>query len=254
MSNKKSVLLLLVFAVFVGGYYFLIKPLMGDKDGGFSKTDDFSLIDNEFWYAGSFEDNRELRSITNEGGIVTLKKTDAGEDVYLLSKPIHVGKKQIVSIKRRLRIKPGKDYFSGGIVLFQTQSKRRLINTEDKLPYGSALFLVEYVYNPNGYGKRPGTKNIRLLAPDYNENQNYELLDGIFNKWYEEEISYNSYTGELTYTENTHSASIKVPPITDDHIRIWMHAYGNDKTQQIEVDSIDIEVKNIEDSELDNAK
>ncbi len=251
MKKNRMFLSVLVFVLFVSVYFFFLKPMFVTEDEVVNKVDDFTLMDNEFWYVGSMSDHRELKGQADiEKGVLILKKIATGEDLYLLSKPIPLGKKQILTVKRRIKVNPGKEYFSGGLVFFQTSAKTRLINPAEKHPMGSAFSIIEYVYDPAGSGIRPGTKNIRILSPDWQETKSYELVDPVFNKWFDEEIVYNSYTGQLDYTVNGETYSVFVPIITDDSIRIWMHAYGNSKNQQIEVDNFEIKLENLEESDM----
>lgn len=252
MDKKRFYGSILVFMCFLLVYFFVVKPMFETGDTSMNKIDDFDVIDNEFWYVGSMTDNRELHGFAEfYKGILTLRKTSSGEDLYLLSKPIPVDKKQILTVKRRLKIKPGAEYFSGGLVLFQTNSKTRILDQSQKNPFGSAIGIIEYVYDPSNKSTRPGNKNIRILSPDWKKSGFYELIEPVYNKWFEETLTYNCYTGEMEYfIDNKEVHKIQSPVILDSSIRIWMHAYGNSKTQQIEVDKVEISLENIEEKAL----
>lgn len=232
----------MTFIIMVALYHFVLAPLM-EKQQVFYYEDDFNTANKEFWYAASMKDNKELHPKDFIGTHLNLRKYEAG-DIYFLSKPIALGKNQIFRLKRRLRVNPGQEYFAGGLALFQTSTKYRVIDRAEKHPFGSALALVEYVSNPKGLGERPGNHNIRILGPDYQREDNYLLLDPMFNKWFEEELIYSAKDGSLSYSVNGEVETMKVVPLSDKYVRVWMHAFGNSKLQDIEVESIEIEVKN----------
>lgn len=243
MRRLRTLFIFVVFALVVSAYYFIVSPLI-TKQKVFYYEDEFNHGNKEFWYAASIEDHKELNPKDFIATHLSLRKYDPVGDVYFLSKPIALGKNQIFRVKRRLRVNPAQDYFSGGLALFQTSSKYRVVDAEEKHPFGSALALVEYVYNPKAIGERPGRNNIRILAPDYQKEDNYLLLDPMFNKWFEEELIYNAADGRLTYSVNGEVENITVVPLSDKYVRVWMHAYGISKLQEIEVERVEIEVKN----------
>lgn len=244
MNKLKSLLIFLSFALVVGVYYFVVSPMLASGHRTFYFADDFSTIKKDFWYAASMEDNKELRIQDFIKTKLILRKYDNHGDVYFLTKPIPMTKKQVLSIKRKVRIQPGEEYFSGGLALFQTSSKYRVIDPANKYPFGSAISLVEYVSNSEGGNERPGNHNIRILAPDYKQTGNYLLLDPVFNKWFEEEIVYSAEDGKLKYIIDGEEENFMTAPLSDSFIRLWMHAYGNSKVQEIEVENIEIEVRN----------
>lgn len=243
MKKSRTLLIFSVFIVAVALYYFVVSPLLV-KHQVFYYEDDFDRPNKEFWYAAGMKDHKERTPDDFIGSHLSLRKYDTEGDIYFLSKPIALSKNQIFRVRRKVRVSPAEDYFSGGLALFQTSSKYRVVDAEEKYPFGSALALVEYVYNPKSLGDRPGRNNIRVLAPDYQKSDNYLLLDPVFNKWFEEELIYNAKDGELTYSINGEVESLKVVPLSDRYVRVWMHAYGNSKLQEVEVERIEIEVKN----------
>lgn len=228
----------------VSVYYFVLAPMLESNRQVFYYKDDFSHGNKEFWYVAGMKDHKELNPKDFIGSHLNLRKYDESGDVYFLSKPIALGKNQVLKVKRRLRINPAEDYFSGGLAIFQTSSKYRVIDAAEKHPFGSAIALVEYVSNPQGRGERPGKHNIRILAPDYQKSDNYLLFDPMFNKWFEEELTYHAKDGLLTYSVNGELESMNVVALSDRYVRIWMHAFGNSKRQEIEVEALEIEVRN----------
>ncbi len=252
MNKRKTLIFLFVFIVIVSLYYFGIRPIFSKTDGSFRFEDDFNELNGKFWYVGSMQDNKEIKASADiQDGILTLKKDINEEDVYFLSKPIPIGKKQILTIKRTLRVNPKNKYFSGGLAVFQTSQKQRIVDIEEKHPFGSALFTVEYVYNLSGKGKRPGKKATRILFSKWDKDDEYLLIKPTYNKFYEEEIVYNNYTGLFQYKVNGETYEKKIPTVKDENIRLWMHAYGNYYKQSIEVDKISIKVENVEESDME---
>ncbi len=251
IKKRRFLIFLFVFVALVSLYYFGVKPLLLDDDGNFHYKDDFDKLDVKFWYVGSMQDHEEIQSSADiKNGVLTLKKDVNEEDVYFLSKPIPINKKQILTIKRKVKIDPKNKYFCGGIAVFQTSSKSRIIDTDDKHPFGSALFTVEYVHNMTGKGERPGKHAVRILFSKWEENSDYLLIPPIYNQYYDEEIVYNNYTGLLQYKINGEVYEKTIDTVEDENIRIWMHAYGNSYKQSVEVDSISIDIENVEDSDM----
>ncbi len=251
MSKRKYFIILFVFAAFVTAYYLGVKPMFSKTGENFYYKDDFPSLNTDFWYVGEMQTNKNVEgSINISEGILSLEKNHMGEDVYLLSKPIKMGKKQILTIKREITIHPSKAYFSGGLVVFQTSSKKLAINSASDLPFGSSLFMLEYIKDPSGKSKRPGKNNIRILPNNWEKDKLHLLMKPIFDKKYKEEFTYNAYTGEVRYKMGEKEHSIKTQPLEKQYIRIWMHAYGKSAKQRIEMDNIQIRIQNLEDADI----
>lgn len=211
--------------------------------------------DKDFWFYADMENDEQIsgkKPIKN--GKFILKRIEGDKNPYLLSRPIKIKKKQIVKIKRRLKLTPSDKYYSAGLVLFQTPEKRLIVNNDAKLPYGAALVMVEYVSNVSDESKRPGKKGTRVLTPEWKNDRNFKVLETIFDEFFEEELSYNSSTGEIVYKNPKGEYSYKTSKLSTDMIRIWMHSYGNSSEQSVEIDWVELSVTSIEEKELSKEK
>ncbi len=251
MQKRRLYIFVFVFIVVVSLYYLGVKPMFKEKSANFFYKEDFTSLDPEFWYAGSMQTNLDTSNqVDIKDGILRLEKNSVGEDIYLISKPIHLGKKQVLSIKRNLRLNPAQSYFSAGLVVFQTNDKKLAIDPQEKLPFGTSLFMVEYVKDPTGKSTRPGDNNIRILPTNWQETNTYSLITPIFNTWFKEELTYDAYTGKLDYQLGDKTYSLKTTPLQRNNIRIWMHGYGLSAKQKTEIDDITIRVYDLEDKDV----
>ncbi|MDO4772702.1 MAG: hypothetical protein Q4A72_03980 [Bacillota bacterium] len=252
MSRRRLILFLLLFALLISLYYYAVKPLLHTGENALYQ-DDFSTLNSDFWYVGSMQTDAEIKSQAKlDGGALILEKTARGEDLYFLTRPLKMSKRQILTVRRKLNVHPGKDYFSGGLVLYQTDSVKRFINPSDEMPFGKPLLMVEYVKDPTGKSKRPGKNNIRILPPNWKEDESAVLMKSIFDRDFEEELTYHADTGLIEYRAGGAKETLQGEPLKNKNIRVWMHAYGNSAKQRIRVDEMEIEVRNIEDSNLEN--
>ncbi len=253
MQRRRLYIFVFVFVVVVSLYYIGIKPMFKEESQNFFYKDDFAGLNKEFWYAGSMQTNLDTSNqIDIKDGILHLEKNLNGEDIYLLSQPIHLGKKQVLSIKRNLRLDPAKSYFSAGLVVFQTNAKKLDINPAEKLPFGTSLFMLEYVKDPTGKSTRPGNNNIRVLPANWQETDTYSLINPIFDTWFKEEVIYDAYTGRIDYKIGDKTYTINGVPLERNNIRIWMHGYGLSAKQRTELDDITIRVYDLEDKDVGN--
>lgn len=252
MNKRRYLISIFVFAALVSLYYYGVRPMLGEGGETLFFKDDFTSMNTDFWFVGSMQTNEELKGAAKiDEGTLTLQKTAKGEDLYFLSKPLKMGKKQVLILRRKLDIHPGKEYFSGGFVVFQTNSKANLVSSDEKFPYGSALIMLEYVKDPTGKTDRPGKNNIRLLSPGWKEKDNALLIKPIYEKEFEEEIVYNAYTGVIEYKAGGKKYRVEASPLREPYIKIWMHAFGHSAKQRINVHDFELEIKNLEDLDLE---
>ncbi len=253
MQKRRLYIFIFVFVVAISLYYVGVKPMFKKDSENFFYKDDFANLNTEFWYSGSMQTNLNTSNqVDIKDGILCLKKDLQGEDMYLLSKPIHLGKKQVLSIKRNVRFNPAKSYFSAGLVVFQTNSKNLEINPQEKLPFGTSLFMIEYAKDPTGKSTRPGKNNIRILPSNWQETDTYSLITPIFNTWFKEEVLYDAYTGRIDYKLGDKTYTVNGVPLERNNIRIWLHGYGLSAKQKTEIDDITIRVYNLEDKDVGN--
>lgn len=236
---------IIVFIVFVVFAYFVfqfgILKSQEDQFDVYHYVDGFDSLDRDYWFVGEWETHKSAFSkVFLEDGVLTIpvKETDRGP--YVLSEPILVGDREILKIKRRVKVHYGSDYFAGGLVIFETDDNTFRPDPNVGLPFGNALILVEYAHDVQEGTERPGRDNFRLLAPDWKLNKNYVLAEPIYDEWFIEELTYNTYTGRVTYEINDKAYTLRSLALTKDYIRIWMHAYGSFTGHQVQVDYMDI--------------
>lgn len=195
---------------------------------------DLKNPDKNKWYAGQWDSNQEAWDdifFTDEG--IGLKATKVDKIPYLLSKPIKIdaGSETIIKIRRKVKMKPGHDYFAAGLVLFQCHSEDEEISQIKGLNFGEALFQIEYAANTPKNSNRPGSPDVfRILVPEWQANELYRLVEPIFNEFFDEEIIYNTKLGKLIYrakgSGEMREVVTDVYKINDKYVRIWMHGYG----------------------------
>jgi hypothetical protein len=250
---------IIVFLVFVVSAYFIYTNVSFD-DLAIKRQeldiityfDGFEVLDREMWYVGEWETHESAyNKVFLSDNIIKIPVNETDKGPYLLSKPIALGEKEIIKIKRRTKLKYGSDYFAGGLVVFETDQEEFKPDARRGLPFGNAVILVEYAHDQNENTQRPGTDVFRLLAPDWETNKNYVLAEPIFDEWFVEELIINTYTGRVSYILNDKVYSIKSIAITKPYIRIWMHAYGEYTGHELEIDYFELKLTDPENESLE---
>ncbi len=239
----------LVFVIFAFGVY-QIKDKVESKVDNYQFRDDFNHIDRDFWYAGEW---KTLFSAYNkvdiDNGKAVLKIEEVDRGPFLLSKPIELNNGDVLSVKRRVKMKYANENFTGGLVLFETHEKE-LIPSALNSPLsvlGNGIVLVEYVYNYDESSERPGSDVFRILPRNWKENGNYRLSDSVFHKWFEEELIYNTITEQVIYKLNGKEYTVNSQKMKDNRVRIFMHGYGFGVDHMLEIDWVEINItKSIE--------
>ncbi len=235
---------ILVFSAVMFVYHSYIRPrFFGPKDV-VMVVDDFEKENTRDWYIASMQDDIPVGAeFKVQSGKVYLRKTKDEKDLYLLSRPLKLEKGKVLRVTRSIRLSKGAGYFSGGMAIFQTSSNQKMLNLKAENNKGSALLLVEYISDAPKESKRGSKDGIRLLAPSWEKNGGIKTLPLPAEKEYvEEEILYNSSTGETIYRCGEKKKAFQSVPLTDDYVRLWMHAYGEGTGQYIEVDKVLVEV------------
>ena len=100
---------------------------------------DFDEMDKEFWFVGEWETfNRSYDLVTMTGGILKLSSDTTGVMPYMLSKPIELQRKDVLTIKRKAKISHGLGTFSGQPILNLNRAKRMVLGLR---PLATALCL-----------------------------------------------------------------------------------------------------------------
>jgi len=237
---KRILVFILFVAVAYGIYTFGFNQTKKIISEPFVLYDGFNQIDRETWYVGEWETHQAAYSkVFVENGIVRLPVNETDRGPYLLSLPILRTGYDLLSIKRRVLVAPANGYFAGGFAVFETDDDRFRPTAQDQLPFGNAGLLIEYAQDPLEMTTRPGEEAIRLLAPNWRDN-NVVTIEPIFGEWFTEEITYDLKNGAVTYKLNDKSYTLKSIPLTKSYIRLWMHSFGHFTGHQISIDYIEV--------------
>ena len=198
---------ILFFFIFILGAYMLFFTNFKERFGETSKNDGFydtfNTLERENWFVGEWSTHEAaFGSVFLEDGVAKLPITISDKGPYLLSKSFPVEGYEVVKIKRRVKLSPGEKYFSGGMALFETNSENMRPDVQAAMPFGNALFLIEYANGTYGASTRPGDSTFRILTPGWQTNGNFLLVDPQFDVWITEEITYNFLDGSVSYTLN----------------------------------------------------
>ncbi len=208
---------------------------------------DFETLDKTFWTTGYWDDlSRQNDAVALDGGVLKVGVDPRLGAGYLLSKPIPIREGDVITLKRRVRISSGDDMFNGGLAMFQT-SDENLIPQASSGPwvrsFGDGVFLVEYSRDLLSVQDRPGRDVIRFLAADWEYNNNYQLITPIYDRWYDETITFDTRSSQMTYSIDGKTYRLNSYQLDRSYIRFFMHAYGEGVGHLLEVDSLEITVE-----------
>ena len=240
----KKMIIFLVFIAFCFGVYFI----NNDDDvslPSFHYVDEFDSLDRDFWYVGEWKslysayDKAKLNN-----SILKLEIDEVDKGPVLLSKPIEIMNGNVLTIKRRVRMTYANNHFTGGLALIETKDEGLIpsaLNNENT-NLGNGIVLIEYVNSFEDDSKRPGRNVFRVLPRSWEFDDNYELVEPIFNEWFEEEIIYDTTEKTITYKLNDKVYSVKSQEMFEERIRIYMHGYGFETGHIVEIDWIEISI------------
>ncbi len=253
LKSKLGYILIIAIVVAYFGYGLLNSANRTAKDEMIDTKqiqDDFDILDKTRWYAGEWLTHRPINDeISIVDGIVSLAVNQNDKAPYLLSKPIEIADYDIIKIKRRVKLHYGSDYFVAGMVVFESDSNTFKPKLDSELPFGDAVVMVEYAHDFGDNTKRPGEDAIRILAPDWQTNNNFELAPIVYDTWFSEELVIDN-NGKITYYINGEPYQIEGNGINSKYFRIWMHGYGAYTGHNVEVDWIQITMTNSENEAL----
>jgi hypothetical protein len=241
----KKIIVFLVFIVFSFGVYHITQD-NEDVLPTFQYRDDFDQMNRDFWYVGEWQsyyssyDKAKLRN-----GILRLEIDEVDKGPVLLSKPIDVENGNILTIKRRVKMSYANDHFTGGLALLETSDEGLIPSAlnSDNSSLGNGIVLIEYVHSYETDSKRPGNNVFRILPRSWEFEDNYELMEPIFDQWFEEELVYDTVAQTITYTVNGKSYQVISQEMLKERIRVYMHGYGYDTGHVVEIDWIEISVE-----------
>lgn len=208
---------------------------------------DFDEMDKDFWLVSKWETFQRAYDIVNlEGGILKLTADNTGIMPYMLSKPLELQSKDVLTIKRRVKIQRGNDTFSGGFALYQTMDLDLIPEKSDGSWFtamGDGIVLVEYSYDLVNTSKRPGRDIIRFLAADWEYNDNYQLITPVYDEWIEETLIFDMRSNQMTYKLNDKAYKLYSYKLDKSAVRILMHPYGTGNGNQMDIDYVEVTIE-----------
>ncbi|MGM0379128.1 MAG: hypothetical protein ACQEQE_05230 [Bacillota bacterium] len=240
----RKLIAVILFVALVAGYYFVIyNP--DDTKVVLNFKDDFNELNREFWYFGRWRSQKSsINSLEVDESVLNLKVDKVDEGPYLLSRPIKIEKDYKISFKRRVKISYANDKFTGGLVLYQTDSKsmQPMANKKWEDSFGQAAVLVEYVHNYNEDSIRPGRHIFRVLPPTWEVMNSARLIKPIFNEWFIEELIYDTRMNRIIYKINGVEYNTSGLELDKDYIRFFTHSYGWGTGHEMKIDWIKIKI------------
>lgn len=240
----KRIIVFIVFVVFSFGIYSNVNK-EDETLATFYYLDEFDSLDRDFWYVGEW---RSLYSAYDKAklnnGILKLEIDEVDQGPILLSKPIEIQNGNILTLKRRVRMTYANNHFTGGLALIETEDEGLIPSAlnHGNSYLGNAVVLIEYVNSFNESSKRPGSNVFRILPRSWEFDNNYELVEPIFNEWFEEEIVYDTVAQTITYKLNDKVYTVTSQEMFEERIRIYMHGYGFEIGHIVEIDWIEISI------------
>ncbi|MCT4633276.1 MAG: hypothetical protein N4A76_11095 [Firmicutes bacterium] len=243
---KKILGFLLIIAI--SASVFMVRTWYEEnKEDDFFYRDTFDSLNKDFWYVGEWKTMFEAddKAILEDSKIkLVVNETDRGP--FLLSKPLEIEKGDIISVKRKIKVMYNNNNFSGGFALLGTDEEEirpKILEDKWSRGLGNGIVLIEYVHNYLEESVRPGRDIFRVLPPTWDKYNNYEIIEPIFDEWFEEELIYNTEIGSIRYIINGTEYSVKGLPFTKKYIRIFTHSYGYYTGHSMEIDWVEIEIK-----------
>jgi len=240
----KRIIVFIVFVAFSFGVYSYVNK-EEETLPTYYYMDEFDSLDRDFWYVGEWQslysayDKAKLNN-----GILKLEIDEVDQGPILLSKPIEIQNGNILTIKRRVRMTYANDHFTGGLALIETKDEGLIPSAlnHGNSNLGNAVVLIEYVNSFNESSKRPGSNVFRILPRSWEFENNYELVEPIFNEWFEEEIVYDTVAQTISYKLNEKVYTVKSQAMLEERLRIYMHGYGFETGHIVEIDWIEISI------------
>ncbi len=208
---------------------------------------DFDEIDKDFWLVSAWETYKRAYDLAEiDNGILTLSKDTTGVMPFMLSKPLELQSKDVLTVKRRVKISRGNDTFSGGITLYQTTNLDLIPEKSDGSWFtamGDGIVLVEYSYDLINQSERPGRDVFRFLASDWSYNENFHLITPVYDTWIEETLIFDMRSNQMTYKIDDKSYKLYSYQLDKSAVRVLMHPYGTGIGNRIEIDYVEITIE-----------
>jgi hypothetical protein len=208
---------------------------------------DFDEIDKDFWLVSEWESYKRAYDLVKiDNGILELSQDVTGIMPYMLSKPLELQSKDVLTIKRRIKISHGLDTFSGGLALYQTLDLELMPEPTDGAwftAFGDGVALIEYSYDLTHETERPGKDVFRFLAADWEYNDNYQLVTPVYDEWVDETLIFDMRSNQMIYKLGDKEYKLYSYKLDKSAVRILMHPYGTGTGNIIEIDSMDVTIE-----------
>lgn len=241
----RRIIAIVVFITFVIAVY-TFKGNIDDKIDDYYFRDEFNTIDRDFWYVGEWKtlfsayDKVDIRN-----GILNLEIKEIDRGPFLLSEPINLNNGDILTVTRRVKMEYANENFTGGFALLETEDKGLIPSglNDSFGDLGNGIILIEYAHNYDENSIRPGNNVFRVLPRTWENDGNYQLLDPIYDKWFEEEIIYDTNKEMIYYRRNNEEVSVLSQEMTYENIRLFIHGYGYGTGHKVELDWVEISIE-----------
>lgn len=241
--------LIAVLMIVIG--FFVFRIIVVDKsvpEGTVYRYEFEEPLDLEFWLVSPWDMYKQMPEIAPaRDGLLSLEKTKNGVEPYLLTKPLALTEGDVITLKRRVKISRGTEYFAGGVAMYQTDDTTLLPEKTDgafATTFGDGVFLVEYSYDLKAELERPGRDIFRFLAADWSYNDNYVLIPPVYDEWIEETFTFDTRSNQMFYAVNGKSYKLNSFKLDKGNVRFMIHAYGKGSGNQVEMDWIEINIEN----------
>lgn len=203
--------------------------------------DNFSQVDRSFWYVWEEKTYRTAYDkIHCDNGILIIEATETDRNPFVYSRAFPIPENAIIRVRRNARVHYGNDYLRASFNLLQTSHGGQHPSREAERRGVIGSLFLNFQYDP---GRYPITKGILISTPDYKGSGEFAVIeDAPFDEWVEEELEYNTATGEVVYRLDgaEYRLQSEVPSLP--YFRIYMNAYGWYTGHKVEVDYLDLEI------------
>lgn len=209
---------------------------------------DTEEIDRDFWMVGAWETlERNYALARIRDGVLTLSADMAGTMPYMVTRPLAIREKDVITVKRKVRIVADGETFGGGFSMYQTNDLQMIPERTDGswgTAFGDGVALIEYSKDLIHESERPGRDVFRFLAADWSYNDNYVLINPVYDEWVEEKFVFDTRSNQMTYTLGEKSYKLNSYRLDGDGVRFLMHPYGTGAGNRIEIDFIEVTIEN----------
>ncbi len=216
-----------------------------------SFRDDFNSFNPKYWEVYEWGTLKRLNPYgLIHSGVLDLRCNRVDRSPFIASKAILLKKGEIFTLRRRVKVHYANKYFEGGMSFYQ--SDRPILRTpKSRLSWASAfgdtLFSINYfnyIYEKPGVRPYvPSKYGFALSGYDWRSKHNYGVLEPIWNRWFIEELSYDTENLKVTYSINGRVLSVWTLPYKGPYLRFIMHSYGWYTGHNIKVDWLEWSIK-----------